>query len=158
MTGVFRTTPVETLHNLTRILPIPYVLNKLMHAHALHLQNLPANARVRTILSKDQCRYWPDYVQPTTLLTRVFNATYTHFPRVEGQVLMDLRQTPRFIHNPNPTTYQKTKYRHQLSTRKPPHLHIIISAMLRDNSHIATYQSTISLGSIRGCNRMQALS
>ena len=158
MMGVFKMTPVETLHNLTCILPISYMLKKLTHAHALHLQNLPANSRVQTILFKDQCHYWPNYVQPTTLLTCVFNHTYTHFPQVEGQVLSDLRQTPRFTYHPDPTPLQKTKFHHHLKTRKPPHLYIIISATTYDNSHVAMYQSSISSGTTQGRNRIQAIS
>ena len=46
MMGVFKTTPTDTLHNLTRILPIRYVLDKLTHSYSLRLQELPANSRV----------------------------------------------------------------------------------------------------------------
>ena len=46
MTGVFCTTPVDALYNITHILPINYMLKKLKHSHTLHLQNLPANTRV----------------------------------------------------------------------------------------------------------------
>jgi len=46
MTGVFRTTLVDALHNLMRILPLNNVLAKLTHAYIICLQNLPGNARV----------------------------------------------------------------------------------------------------------------
>jgi hypothetical protein len=68
MTGIFKTTPIDPLHNLTGVPPISYVLPKLMHAYSNCLQGLPARAKVRTILSEDQCRYWPDYLTPTTNL------------------------------------------------------------------------------------------
>jgi hypothetical protein len=156
--GVFKTTPVETLHNLTCILPLPYVLKKLTHAYALCLQNLPANSRVQTILSEDWCRYWPDYIQPATLLMCIFSHTHTHYPRVEGQDLTDLRNTPRFTYLPNPSALQLKHYKHQLRMCEPPYLHILISATIHNNSHITMYQSTISSSTTQGRNRMQALS
>jgi hypothetical protein len=69
MTGVFRTTPIEPLHNLTCIPPIPYLMDKLMHAYAHRLQDLPSSAQVRMILTTNQCRYWPEYVNPITNLS-----------------------------------------------------------------------------------------
>jgi hypothetical protein len=76
--GVFRTTLMDILHNLTRILPIHYMLCKLTHSHTLHLQNLPGNARVWTTLSKDWCCYWPDYIQPMTILMPTYGHTNCH--------------------------------------------------------------------------------
>ncbi len=37
ITGVFRTTPTEPLHNMTGIPPLSYMLPKLMHAYTLRL-------------------------------------------------------------------------------------------------------------------------
>jgi hypothetical protein len=67
--GVFKTTPIDPLHNLLGILPISYLLPKLMHTYTLRLQGLPPNAKVHTILTSDQCQYWPDYVNPITNLS-----------------------------------------------------------------------------------------
>jgi hypothetical protein len=41
MARVFRTTPVEPLHNLTRIPPISYVLDKLTQSYSQCLAGLP---------------------------------------------------------------------------------------------------------------------
>jgi hypothetical protein len=84
MTGVFKTTPTDPLHNLTGVPPVSYVLSKLMHAYSNRLQGLPARAKVRTILSEDQCRYWPDYITPMTNLRAAFRAPSTYPPWVEG--------------------------------------------------------------------------
>jgi hypothetical protein len=158
MTGVFRTTPVEALHNLTRILPIEYTLRKLTHAYTLHLQNLPGNTRVRTILSEDRCRYWPNYVQPHTILTRVLGSSLSYYPRVEGRVLTDLRNTPRFTYVKHPTKPQIATHRAELRTQTHTTLHIIISAITDGGSHVAIYDSTISKGTTQGHSRTQALS
>src|SRR6266853_1639147 len=70
ITGVFRTTPVDPLHNMMGIPPISYVLPKLMHAYSLRLQGLPPGVKVKTVLQTDQCHYWPDYATPPTNLRR----------------------------------------------------------------------------------------
>jgi hypothetical protein len=57
MMGVFRTTPIEPLHNLTRVPPIPYLIKKLMHSYTLRLRDLPNSIKVCTILSSNQCQY-----------------------------------------------------------------------------------------------------
>jgi hypothetical protein len=109
-------------------------------------------------MSEDQCCYWPDYVQPPTILTRTFGLTKTHYPWVEGQALMDLRNTPRFtyVHKPDPLV---TKSHHaKLQMPQPNTLHIYVSATLLEGNHIAIYQSTITKGCMRGHDRMQALS
>jgi hypothetical protein len=48
--GIFKTTPINLLYNLLSVLPISYVLPKLMHSYALRLQGLPPNSKVRTVL------------------------------------------------------------------------------------------------------------
>jgi hypothetical protein len=69
MTRVFRTTPIEPLHNLTCVPPIPYLMDKLMHSYTHRLWDLPSSTKVRTILTTNQCRYWPEHINPTTNLT-----------------------------------------------------------------------------------------
>jgi hypothetical protein len=69
ITGVFRTTPVEPLHNLTGVPPIPYLMTKLMDSYTNRLRNMAPQAMVRRVLTEDRCRYWPDYIIPTTNLT-----------------------------------------------------------------------------------------
>jgi hypothetical protein len=71
MLGVFRTTPIDPLHNLTRIPPISYVLDKLIHAYSQRLEGLPPQCKTRTVITVDRCRYWPTYVHPPTHLARV---------------------------------------------------------------------------------------
>jgi len=68
ITRVFRTTLVEPLHNMTGVPPISYMLPKLMHSYALRLQGLPLGTKVKTVLEADQCRYWPEYINPPTNL------------------------------------------------------------------------------------------
>jgi hypothetical protein len=67
--GVFKTTPVEPLHNLMGIPPISYLLPKLIHAYTLRLQAMPPNALVYIVLKTDWCHIWPDYFTPPTTLS-----------------------------------------------------------------------------------------
>jgi len=84
MTGIFKTTPIDPLHNLTGVPPISYVLPKLMHSYSNRLQGLPARAKVWTILSEDQCYYWPNYLTPMTNLQHAFCEPSIHPLQVEG--------------------------------------------------------------------------
>jgi hypothetical protein len=68
--GVFKTTPIDPLHNILSVPLISYILPKLMHAYALRLQSLPPDAKVRMILHTDQCHYWANYINPPTNLSR----------------------------------------------------------------------------------------
>jgi hypothetical protein len=89
MTGIFKMMPIDPLHNLTGVPPISYVLPKLMHAYSNRLQGLPTRAKVRTILSEDQCCYWPDYLTPQMNVRRAFRTPSIHPLRVEGQTSLD---------------------------------------------------------------------
>ncbi len=66
--GVFKTSPIDPLHNLMCIPPITYLIGKLIHSYTLRLGRLPLYAKVRTVLTVDQCHYWPAYVNPPTNL------------------------------------------------------------------------------------------
>jgi len=70
ITGVFKITLVEPLHNLTGIPPISYFMNKLMHSYTNRLQAMAAYAKVQQVLTEDRCHYWPIYIHPSTNLLR----------------------------------------------------------------------------------------
>src|SRR6267154_5259535 len=95
--GVFKTTLMEPLHNMMGIPPIPYLVNKLMHAYSNRLQGLPPNALVCTILTHDQCCYWPDHVHPTTNLSQALANLSPYTARSW--------EHPCLIYLPNPPPY-----------------------------------------------------
>ena len=68
ITGTFKMTPTNPLHNMTGIPPISYLLPKLMHAYIFRLQSMPPDALLYTVLTTNQCCYWPNYVTPLTNL------------------------------------------------------------------------------------------
>ena len=69
ITGVFQTTPVEPLTNLTGIPLIPYVMNKLMHTYSHRLWQLDLWVKVHQVLTEDWCHYWPAHFTPSTNLS-----------------------------------------------------------------------------------------
>ena len=97
MTGIFKTMPIDPLHNLTGVPPISYVLPKLMHSYSNRLQGLPAKARVRTILSDDQCRYWPDYLTPMTNLHAAFHTPSIHPHGLRARRVTTARTPPAYF-------------------------------------------------------------
>jgi hypothetical protein len=157
MMGIFKTTPIDPLHNLTGVPPISYVLPKLMHSYSNRLQGLPARAKVRTILSEDQCHYWPDYITPTTNLRSAFHAPSEHPPRVKGQTSHNRWNTPRLLYFDPTPPYLILKHHWDLLHPEPTILHIYI-ALAPSNPHIAVYLSPSEVdGTMRGLTQMQAL-
>jgi len=126
MMGIFKTTPIDPLHNLTGVPPISYVLPKLMHAYSNCLQRLPAKAKVRTILSDDQCRYWPDYITPITNLRHTFREPSIHPPRVEGQMSHNRWNTPHLHYLDLTPPHLIPEHCQDLLHPKPTTLHIFI--------------------------------
>jgi len=157
MTGVFKMTPIDPLHNLTGVPPISYVLPKLMHPYLNRLQGLPARARVWTILSEDQCHYWPDYVNPTTNLRAAFHAPSISPPRVEGQASHDRWNTPRLLYLDPTPDHLLPSHRRDLHNPEPGSLHVFI-VPAPSNPHVAVYLSPpFAHGTTRGLTQTQAL-
>ena len=107
--GVFKTTPIDPLHNLLGVPPILYVLPKLMHSYALRLKGLSPNAKVHTVLDTDQCRYWPSYINLPTNLSRASLGIGPSTYRPKDPCTAGLWSHPHVTHEPpppNPTTYK----------------------------------------------------
>ena len=102
MMGVFRTTLIEPLHNLTCIPPISYLMGKLMHSYAHRLRDLPSSAKVHTILMSNQCQYWPEYVNPITNLSQVSANLREAIHRECIPCTVGTWTHPRFTHIPKP--------------------------------------------------------
>jgi hypothetical protein len=143
MTRCFKTTLIEPLHNLTRVPPIQYILDKLIDSYLHRLQGLPLNAKTQTILSDDQCQYWPDYIIPSTNLHCAFHHPTLLSHWVEGQDLHEAWNTPHFYYD-TPTPIHKTEFR----TLNPAHAHIVISAHADAHSPYAIYQTPHIKGTI----------
>jgi hypothetical protein len=160
--GVFKTTPVEPLHNLTGVPPISYVLDKLKHPYSLKLQGTALNAKTRTILYSDQCRYWPDYVCPSTNLTRSFIKPAESMYRPSSPDSNGLEGKPRFLYLPSPPPHILASHKRRLRERDFHTLHIIVSPYVHDTKTLAIYRSfpggrIIHTRCFKGVNYMQAI-
>jgi hypothetical protein len=162
LTGVFKTTPIEPLQNLTGIPPISYLAKKLMHAYSHRLRGVPPNAKVRTILLDDQCRYWPKYLEPPTNLSRASAnlgpSTYRPLPLCTARRWEHTRLT--YVHEPN--TSMISHHKESMERREVSHIHIFICYTFCNPAHAATYHiyqgSMIpTKGAVRGDDQTQAL-
>jgi hypothetical protein len=162
MTGVFRTTPIEPLHNLTRIPPIPYLMEKLMHSYSHRLRDLPSSAKVRTILTTNQCRYWPEYVHPITNLSQV---SHDLGERVFRAPVLSIARTwthSRFTYVPKPPLHITARYKQSMAHPEAADTHIIIIHHIRLRRHLATFHitrshTTLSKGITQGQDQTQAI-
>ena len=149
--------PIDSLHNLTWVPPIQYVLYKLIHSYSNRLQGLPLNAKTWTILSKDQCHYWPDYLTPITNLWCAFlhPSIFSHW--VEGQDLLEAWNTPRFYYLHSPSQIIITTHKAEFHTLHLSHIHIIISTHTDAHTPYAIYQSLHKSGTVQELDQIQAL-
>jgi hypothetical protein len=161
MAGVFKTTPVGLLHNLTSVPPISYVLNKLTHSYSLKLQGMVPNAKTRIILYHNLCQYWPEYIHPTTNLTWAFlkpaESMYWPLNPATTGLWGKLRFTYLLTSPPHILTLHKCCLVEQdLHT-----LYIIVSPCIYDTQPLIIYKCffgghKIYKGCKKGVNYMQA--
>ena len=163
ITGVFKTTPTEPLHNLTGIPPISYLLEKLMRAYSLRLKGLPPNAKVRTVLISDQCQYWPQYLCPTTNLSRVSQGLGPSTYRIPDLCIAGSWSHERLTYIENPPTPTILRYKEDLLHPSPGDIHVFIAPHSHDSKHFGVYYikrlcETVHKGITNGIDQTQALS
>jgi hypothetical protein len=161
--GVFKTTPLEPLHNLTGIPPISYLLDKLLTAYTRRLRAMPPNALVCTVLETDRCRIWPEYTNPHTNLylasVNIGAPTY----RPIGPCTVGTWTHPRLLYNPEPSDSATRHYREVLIHPAPSDTYIFCFHLTHNGLHFGcylTYQQRhiIHSGCARGIDQMQATS
>jgi hypothetical protein len=165
MTGVFRTTPVEPLHNLTRVPPISYVLDKLILSYSQRLEGLPPQCKTRTIITADQCRYWPAYVQPPTNLARVSQnlGPPTYHPNdLDLCTASSIWSHSRLHYLPKPPPHITVRYKESWERQEVSDTHITVSHTILQGQHVATYRiirnkNRITYGIYKGADRTQAI-
>ena len=80
LTGCFRTSPVEPLHHLTRILPIALTLTKLRGSYADCLSRVPPSSLPCTILLNNPVAIWPAWFSWNTALASLPAPLFTDNP------------------------------------------------------------------------------
>ena len=135
ITGVFRTTPVEPLTNLTGIPPIPFYMNKLMHVYSHRLRRLDPQVKVRQILTEDRCRYWPTYFNPITNLSRASANLGPSTYRPRDPCTAGPWSHPRVTYTPSPPESVTKQYRGTLARPVPSDLHLFLLHHVRNAAH-----------------------
>jgi len=79
ISGTFRTTPVEPLHNMLAIPPIKYTIAKYREAFTNHLSKLPPSALLCTLPSNDPSAFYTPPVPIPTPLTSLLPASFPVF-------------------------------------------------------------------------------
>jgi hypothetical protein len=147
-------TLVEPLHNLTGVPPISYMLNKLKHSYSLKLQSTAPNAKTHTILYRDQCRYWPDYICPTTNLSLSFiepaESTYQPLGTADARPW----GKPGFTYLPSPPSHILASQKHHLCNQDFHTLHITVSPFIHNTNPLTLFQCSFGgQTSLTGCRR-----
>jgi len=77
ISGTFRTTPVEPLHNMLTIPPVKFMVAKYHEAFTARLSKLPPNALLHTLPSSDPSAF---YTPPTPIPTPLTSLLPSSFP------------------------------------------------------------------------------
>jgi hypothetical protein len=114
MSGCFRTTPIDPLHNLLAIPPMEYTARKLVRSYSDRLARLPPTHLVHTILSHNpaSAAYTPS--TPSTALTRLHAASpasppFTLPPPVRDRRISHTRLVLPSAHRPTPQDLSATR-------------------------------------------------
>jgi hypothetical protein len=161
--GVFKTTPIEPLHNLTGIPPICYLLDKILNAYTHRLQAMPPNTLVHTVLETDRCRIWPDYFIPPTNLHALSVNIGTPTYRPIGPYSAGTWTHPQILYNPTPSDATTLHYKEVLIHPAPSDTHIFCFHVTHQGAHFGCYliyrqRRVMHSGCTRGIDQTQATS
>ena len=139
--GTFCTLPIEPLHNMTGIPPLSHMMTKLMHSYFIRLRVMPMHAKVRSILTDDQCHYWPSYISPPMNLTwasqGLEDTTYQPVDLCTAGIWTHPRLT--YVHSPPSDTI--LRHKESLAHKHRGDIYIIISPTTHDDSAVVTLQA-----------------
>jgi hypothetical protein len=134
-----------------------------MRAYSLRLKGLPPNAKVRTVLISDQCQYWPQYLCPTTNLSRVSQGLGPSTYRIPDLCIAGSWSHERLTYIENPPTPTILRYKEDLLHPSPGDIHVFIAPHSHDSKHFGVYYikrlcETVHKGITNGIDQTQALS
>jgi hypothetical protein len=163
MLGVFKTTPVKVLNNLTGIPPVPYLFDKLLNAYTHRLQAMPPNALVRTVLETDRCRIWPEYYTPPTNLHRMSLNIGTPTYRPIGPCTVGTWAHPKLVYHPDLLDITTRHFKEVLIHPVPSDTYIFCFHLSHNGLHFGCYliyhkRCIMHSGCARGIDQTQATS
>jgi hypothetical protein len=162
ITGVFRTTLVEPLQNLTGVPPIRYLMTKLMDSYTHRLWAMAPQAMVRRVLTKDWCRYWPDYIIPTMNLTHASREVTTSTYRPLGPHRFRLWSRPGLTYDTPNSEVALERLKKSYKLRDAPYVHVIVVPYTHESRPIGLYyiyhtDTLIWKGHTTGADQTQAI-
>jgi hypothetical protein len=159
MTGIFKTTPIDPLDNMTAIPPVSYVLTKLLDSYTQRLRRLPPHTSVWAILTYDRCHYWPNYVTPHTNLSRVSPTLGAITYRDLGPCTAGTWTHDRLTYVTAPTDTTITLHKTSLRLHGQGETHIFIFPLTAKCTGYIIYHMTTTLShrTTTGIDQTQAL-
>ena len=123
---------------------------------------MPLNAKVRTVLEHDQCRYWPECINPVTNLVQASTGIGKSTYQPIGPCTAGMWAYTRLTYIPEPSDHTHTLYKESLTHQNASDTHIFITYTYHKNTHIGCYifkwqNITIQSSCERGTNQLQAL-
>ena len=110
-----------------------------MHSYSHRLRDLSRSTKVHTILTHNQCQYWPDYVYPTTNLSRASTDLGVVTVRAPVSCTAKTWAHPCFTYLPNPPAHITLRYKESMAHPEATDTHIFILHHIRNRRHLATY-------------------
>ncbi len=133
-----------------------------MHSYSVRLGQLPPHTKVRTVLTMDQCRYWPDYIQPLTNLSCASLNTGPPTYRPPSLCTARTWAHPHLTYIPHPSVNTTCLYKQSRERREASNTHIYVTPTTHALLPYATYHITQGLdptthGVTTSLDHMQAL-
>jgi Reverse transcriptase (RNA-dependent DNA polymerase)/Endonuclease-reverse transcriptase len=138
--GCFRTTPIDPLHHLLAIPPLPYTLEKLHGSYSDRLARLPFTHALRVLATTNTAAHWSaDLAIPSSLMTLLptsFHAVGTPAPPYARSWTHPRVRPPSAT---PPSAAQKSFARNLLRRLPPSGLTLIIRLLPHPDSFISAF-------------------
>ncbi len=133
-----------------------------MHAYTYRLQSMPPDALLRTVLTDDRCRYWPEYFTPLTNLRRASADVGPSTYRPIDPCTAGLWTHPQLTYFPSPTPSMLTAYWELLLHLALSDAYVFVSYLSHAESHFRLYSirhtgKLLMQGCAKGIDQTQAL-
>ena len=121
---------------MTGIPPNSYLTEKLMHTYSYRLRGLPPNATVHTILTHNQCRYWPEYAYSITTLIHALAHLGLSTYRLLDPCTAGSWKYKHLTYLLNPPPYIIALHKESLKHHKASNTHIFIHYTIHYHLHL----------------------
>jgi len=114
-------------------------MTKLMDLYTNRLRNMAPQAMIRRVLIEDWCHYWPDYITPTTNLTRASREVTTSTYRPLSPCHFRLWSRPGLTYNTPHSEVALECLKKSFKLRDTPYAHVIVVPYTHESRPIGLY-------------------